>query len=102
MPGYRTQREAFWKLLAVLCCVLIACAAGVQVAHFHPGGATAQSLCALCHIAHMAIYLFILLVLTCGLVAAAAFVCWLSPVHAGLFFVFSLFTRPPPVDVAFA
>jgi hypothetical protein len=97
-----TRRKALWKLVAVLCCVLIACAAGVQAAHFHSGGSTDQSLCALCHVAHVAIHLFILLILATGLVVVAAFVASSSPVCAGLFSVFSLFTRPPPVNVAFA
>src|ERR1700761_2869945 len=101
MPGYCTQRKALWKLVAVLCCVLIACAAGVQAAHFHPGSAD-SSLCALCHVAHVAVCLMFLVILASAIVIATGFVSSTTPARPPLFFAFSLFTRPPPVDAAFA
>lgn len=102
MSGYGSNRKALWKLLGILCCVLIACAAGIQAAHIHPDGQTAQSLCALCHIAHVAVQVPVPQVLPGGLVVVASLIPSASPKRARHLSVFSLFTRPPPVDLAFA
>jgi hypothetical protein len=102
MPGYNTHRKLIWKLLAVVCCILIACAAGVQAAHIHTGGETAQSLCALCHIAHVAVDVSIPLFLLSGLVVVAGVISLPPPVRIALFSAFSFYTRPPPAGIAFA
>jgi hypothetical protein len=93
---------SLWAALGFLCCALIICAAVVQVGHIH---ADAQSLhpdCALCHTAHV--------VVQPPIPQSLAHIVWIveattappQPIRAKDFSVFSLFTRPPPVDLAFA
>jgi hypothetical protein len=95
-------RRSLWAALGFLCCALIACAAIVQVAHVHPDGQAVQSDCALCLTAHVAVQPYIpqSLLLTVRVVATVAMT--LQPVRPKETSVFSLFTRPPPVDVASA
>jgi hypothetical protein len=68
----------------------------------HPDGQAAQNDCALCHTAHVVVQPSIpqslpARVLVVGIILAA-----LQPVRPRQISIFSLFTRPPPVDLAFA
>jgi hypothetical protein len=74
----------------------------VQVGHTHPDGQTAQSDCALCHTAHIVVQPAIPQSLPPAVRIVAAISAALQPVHPRQYSVFSLFTRPPPVDFAFA
>ncbi len=100
-PNQRARRT-LWVLLGFLCCALIVCASTVQVAHIHPGGQAVQSDCALCHTAHVVIQPSIPQPVAPTVRVVAAITAELQPVHPRHHSVFSLFTRPPPVDVAFA
>jgi cytochrome b561 len=105
MSGHdRTARaiHPIWKMVGLLCCLLIVFAAGVQAAHIHPDGPDSQSLCGLCHIAHIAFYLLAVLFLLMEAAAMTAIALALPPPPAGRFVTFSLFTRPPPVSLALA
>jgi hypothetical protein len=95
-------RHTLWVALAFLCCALIACAAVVQVGHTHPDGQTVQSDCALCHTAHLVVQPAIPQSLPPNVLIVAAILAALQPVCSRHFSIFSLFTRPPPVDIAFA
>jgi cytochrome b561 len=91
-----------WKMVGLLCCLLIVFAAGVQAAHIHPDGPDSQALCGLCHVAHIAFYLLAVIFLLMELTAVTAVALALPPPPAGRFTTFSLFTRPPPVNFALA
>lgn len=95
-------RHSLWVALGFLCCALIACAAIVQVGHVHPDGRAVQSDCALCHTAHVVVQPAIPQSLPPSVFVVAAILAALQPIRARHFSVFSLFTRPPPVDIAFA
>ncbi len=100
-PNQRA-RHALWVALGFLCCALIVCASILQVGHIHPDGQAVQSDCALCHTAHLVIQPSIPQSVPPIVRVVAAISTQLQPVHPRHYSVFSLFTRPPPVDVAFA
>ena len=95
-------RHSLWVALGVLCCALIVCASILQVGHIHPDGQAVQSDCALCHTAHLVIQPSIPQSVPPTVRVVAAISAELQPVHPRNYSVFSLFTRPPPVDIAFA
>ena len=95
-------RHSLWVALGFLCCAIIACSAIVQVGHTHPDGQTVQTDCALCHTAHLVVQPAIPQSLPPSVLIVAAILAALQPIRARHFSVFSLFTRPPPVDIAFA
>jgi hypothetical protein len=72
----------------------------VQIVHTHPDGQAVQSDCALCHVAHLVVQPSVPQLLPRTLPVAARVPTALQPVRAQFFFVFSLFTRPPPVQTA--
>ena len=92
----------FWVALGFFCCAFIVFAATVQVGHIHPYGQTVQSDCALCHTAHVVVEPPVPQSLPHTIRIIAAVAMPLEPVRARRFSLFSLFTRPPPVDIAFA
>ena len=81
---------------------LVVCASIVQVGHAHAGGQGVQSDCALCHTAHVIVQLPIPQSLPHSVWIVEATVAPLQPIPLSQISVFSLFTRPPPVDFAFA
>src|SRR5580658_5301914 len=95
-------RHSLWVALGFLCCALVAATGAIQLAHTHSDGQAVQSDCALCHTAHLVVQPSIpqSLPRTVWLVATLSAV--LQPILPSHFTVFSLFTRPPPVDAAFA
>jgi hypothetical protein len=98
----RGARRSLWVALGFLCCALVVCAAIVQVGHTHPDGQAVQSDCALCHTAHIVVQPSIPQSVAPTVRIVAAIATALQPVRPRHFSVFSLFTRPPPVDIAFA
>jgi hypothetical protein len=88
--------------LGFLCCALIVCASILQVGHIHPDGQAVQSDCALCHTAHLVIQPSIPQSVPPIVRVVAAIATQVQPVHPRHYSLFSLFTRPPPVDIAFA
>jgi hypothetical protein len=97
----RTHRS-LWAALGFLCCALIVCATVVQVGHIHADGQSVRSDCALCHTAHVVVQPPIVQSLPHRAWIVEATAAPPQPIRAKHFSVFSLFTRPPPVDLAFA
>jgi hypothetical protein len=95
-------RPSLWAALGFLCCALIVCAAIVQVGHIHVDGQPARSDCALCHTAHVVVQPPIPQSLPHSVWIVEATTAPQQPIRPKHFSVFSLFTRPPPVDIAFA
>jgi hypothetical protein len=93
-------RHLPWVVLGFLCCALIIFGGIVQIVHTHPDGQAVQSDCALCHVAHLVVQPAVphSLPRTVPVVARVSTV--LQPRRALFFFVFSLFTRPPPAQTA--
>lgn len=105
MPGQSLipKKHRWWvTAVAIFCCALIAFSGVVQVAHAHPSGQWAQSDCALCHASHVVVELSIPQSLPQPVRVVARVRSAPQPIRAQWFFAFSLFTRPPPVDPAFA
>jgi hypothetical protein len=98
----RRARRSLWVALGFLCSAIIVCAAIVQVGHTHHDGQTAQSECALCQTAHVAVQPSIPQTLPLTVLVVAAVLLPPQPIRPRHFSVFSLYTRPPPVDIAFA
>ncbi|HET6216733.1 MAG TPA: hypothetical protein VFE27_06905 [Acidobacteriaceae bacterium] len=95
-------RPSLWVALGFLCCALIVCTAIVQVGHTHADGRAVQTDCALCHTAHVVVQPIISRYLPHTVYVVAAVPALLQRIRPKLFSVFSLFNRPPPVDIAFA
>ena len=103
MPGRnRNQktRHSLWVVLCFVCCALITLSGIVQAGHIHANGQTIQTDCALCHVAHLVVQPSVPQLLPRSILVAARVSTALQPVRAQFFFVFSLFTRPPPVQTA--
>jgi hypothetical protein len=100
-PNQRMHRS-LWVALGFLCCALIVCAGIVQVGHTHADGQAAQADCALCHTAHVVVQPIIPQSLPHTVYVVAAITAPPQSIRPKHFSVFSLFTRPPPVDIAFA
>jgi hypothetical protein len=95
-------RRTFFLAVGFLCCALIALTGIVQVAHTHLDGQVNSADCALCHTAHLVVQPSIPQVLPHIVRVVATVASKSQPVHAKQFSAFSLFTRPPPVAIAFA
>ena len=95
-------RHSLWAVLGFLCCALIVFSGVVQVGHAHADGQAVQSDCALCHTAHVVVQPPIPQSLPHTVRIVARISTALQPIRARHFSLFSLFTRPPPVDIAFA
>ncbi len=105
MPGHSLiHKKHRWLIaaVAIFCCTLIAFSGIVQIAHTHPNGQWAQSDCALCHTAHVVVQATVPQPLRQPVRVVARVATALEPIRAQRFFVFSQFTRPPPVDPASA
>jgi hypothetical protein len=103
MPGRSRNlrtRHLHWVVLGFLCCALIIFGGIVQLVHTHPDGQAVQSDCALCHTAHLAVQPAVPQSLPRTVAVVARVSTALQPIRAQFFFVFSLFTRPPPVQTA--
>ena len=95
-------RHLLWVVLGFLCCALITFGGIVQVVHTHPDGQAVQSDCALCHVAHLVVQPSVPQLLPRTVFVAARVSTAPQPIRAQFFFVFSLFTRPPPAQTAHA
>jgi hypothetical protein len=93
-------RHLLWVVLGFFCCALITFGGIVQVVHTHPDGQAVQSDCALCHVAHLVVQAAVPQLLPHTIFVAARVSTALQPRRILFFFVFSLFTRPPPVQTA--
>ena len=95
-------RHLLWVLLGFFCCALITLGGIVQAGHTHAGGQAVQSDCALCHVAHLVVQPAAPQSLPRAVRVVARVSTALQPIRTQFFFVFSLFTRPPPVLTAHA
>src|ERR1700689_4791710 len=105
MPGRSRNlrtRHLLWVVLGFLCCALITLGGIVQVVHTHADGQAVQSDCALCHTAHLVVQPAVPQSLPRTAWMVTTISAALQPILPAHFTVFSLFTRPPPVDAAFA
>jgi hypothetical protein len=103
MPGHSrnlSTRHTLWRVLGFFCCVLICFSGVVQLVHTHTDGQVVSSDCALCHTAHLVVQPSVPQPLPRTVFVAAWISPALQPIRAQLFFVFSLFTRPPPAQTA--
>jgi hypothetical protein len=93
-------RHLLWVALGFLCCALITLGGIVQAGHTHADGQAVQSDCALCHVAHLVVQPSVPQLLPRTTFVAARVSTALQPIRVQFFFVFSLFTRPPPAQTA--
>jgi len=103
MPGRSRNLRSHhsrWVVLGFLCCALIALGGIVQAGHIHADGQAVQTDCALCHVAHLVVQPAAPQSLPRPVRIVARVSTALQPIRTQLFFVFSLFTRPPPVLTA--
>ena len=103
MPGRSRNlrtRHSLWVVLGFLCCALITFSGIVQAGHIHADGQAVQTDCALCHVAHLVVQPAPPQSLPRPVRAVARVSAALQPIRTQLFFIFSLFTRPPPVFTA--
>ena len=103
MPGRSRNlrtRHSLWVVLGFLCCALIALGGIVQAGHTHADSQAVQSDCALCHTAHLVVQPSVPQPLPRSVFVVASISTALQPIRSQFFFVFSLFTRPPPAQTA--
>jgi hypothetical protein len=93
-------RHLLWVLLGFFCCALITFGGIVQAGHTHADGQAGQSDCALCHVAHLVVQPSVPQLLPRTIFVVARVSTAPQPIRAQVFFVFSLFTRPPPAQTA--
>ena len=89
-----------WVVLGFFCCVLITLGGIVQAGHTHAGGQALQSDCALCQVAHLVVQPSVPQSLPRTVFVVARVLTSPQPIRPQLFFIFSLFTRPPPAQTA--
>jgi hypothetical protein len=101
MPGRSRNlrtRHLLWVVLGFVCCALITLGGIVQVVHTHPDGRAIQSDCALCQTAHLVVQPAVPQSLPRAVLVVARVSTAPQSRRAPFFFVFSLFTRPPPAQ----
>jgi hypothetical protein len=103
MPGHNRnlrRPHLLWVMLGILCCALITFSGVVQAGHIHADGQAVQTDCALCHVAHLVVQPAAPQSLPRTVRVVVRVSTARQPIRAQLFFVFSLFTRPPPDHTA--
>lgn len=91
---------SLWVALCFLCCALLTLSGVVQAGHIHADGQAVKTDCALCHVAHLVVQPAAPQSLPRAIRVVARVSTVFQPIRAQFFFVFSLFTRPPPVLTA--
>jgi hypothetical protein len=102
LPFHTRIREPLWLAVGFLCIALIALTGIAQVSHAHADGQPGQPDCALCHTAHLVIQPSVPQTLPLTVRVEATLAVTSQPIRQQHLSIFSLFTRPPPVDLAFA
>jgi hypothetical protein len=105
MPGRSRNlrtRHLLWVVLGFLCCALVILGGIVQAGHIHADGQAVQTDCTLCHVAHLVVQPAVPQSLPRTVFVVARISTAPQPVRSQRFFVFSLFTRPPPARTAHA
>ena len=93
-------RHLLWVALGFFCCALVTLGGIVQAGHMHADGQAVQSDCALCHVAHLVVQPAVSQSLLRTVFVVAMLATAPQPRRAQFFFVFYLFTRPPPAQTA--
>jgi hypothetical protein len=93
-------RHLLWVALGFFCCALITLGGIVQAGHTHADGHAVQSDCALCHVAHLVVQPSVPQSLPRAVLVVARVSAAPQPIRIQVSFVFSLFSRPPPVQTA--
>jgi hypothetical protein len=92
-----------WRLALALCCaLLLVFGATIQIAHVHSTEGVSHAGCALCATAHVVISPAAPVAVPLAARQTTAPVVDLQPAFARRFSDFSLYTRPPPVEIAFS
>jgi hypothetical protein len=92
-----------WRLAIALCCaLLLVFAATIQIAHVHSAEGASHTGCALCATAHVVISPATPATIPLAARQTTVPVVDLQPAFARRFSGFSLYTRPPPVAIAFS
>lgn len=92
-----------WRLALALCCaLLLVFGATAQVVHIHSAADVSHSGCALCATAHVVISPAAPVTVTLAVRQTGALVVDLQTAFARQSLDFSLYTRPPPADIAFS
>jgi hypothetical protein len=92
-----------WKVALALCCaLLLVFGATVQVAHFHTAADLSHGGCALCATAHVVVSPAAPVTVPLPARQMTVQVVDLQPAFPRRFLDFYLYTRPPPVDIAFS
>jgi hypothetical protein len=103
MPGRSRNLKthpSLWVVLCFLCCALITLSGIVQAGHIHADGQALQTDCSLCHVAHLVVQPAAPQSLPRTVRVVARVSTAPQPRRTQFFFVFSLFTRPPPDQTA--
>jgi hypothetical protein len=99
---YLKKHPLLWVLLGFGCCALLTLGGIVQAAHMHADGRLGHSDCALCHTAHQGIQSAHYPVLPCIVMVVTLVAIARRTQRIRSYFLFSLFTRPPPAQTAIA
>jgi hypothetical protein len=100
---YKERERHPWRLALALCCaLLLVFAATIQIAHVHSAEGVSHTSCALCATAHAVISPATPATVPLAARQTTAPVVDLQPAFARRFSDFSLYTRPPPVAIAFS
>jgi hypothetical protein len=92
----RTAKRPWRSLLAILCVLLLAVSATVQVGHTHPDGAVSHPDCSLCVTAHVVTQIVQSPAPAPVMAVHALLETSLPAVTPTALSTFALFTRPPP------
>src|SRR3984885_9821584 len=100
---YKERERHPWRLALALCCaLLLVFGATIQIAHVHSAEGASHTGCALCATAQVVIAPAAPATVPLAARQMTAPVVDLKPAFARRFSDFSLFTRPPPVAIAFS
>ena len=102
MQGKEHARHP-WRIALALCCALLLIfGATIQVAHVHTAAELSHAGCALCATAHVVISPAAPVAAPLAVIQRVTPVVDLQTTLPQRFLDFSLYTRPPPVDIAFS
>jgi hypothetical protein len=100
---YKERERHPWRLAIALCCAfLLVFAATIQIAHVHSAEGVSNTGCALCATAHAVISPATPATIPLAARQTTAPVVDLQTALAHRFSDFSLYTRPPPIAIAFS
>jgi hypothetical protein len=96
------KHALLWAMLGFLCCALITLGGIAQLVHTHADGIAVHSDCALCHTASQVSQPAVAYAVLCTWLVVTRVSTEPRPIRTQAYFVFSLFTRPPPAQAPVA